>query len=305
MHRGRGCRTVHGAMKMIELGNGPVTALVDPVHGGRLASLVIRGRERLTTQPDARAALPAITWGAFPMVPWVGRLHAGHVEWNGTSFDVVRNLDGHAIHGTAFDRPWSVVTSDERSARMTCRIGDGDGWPFAADVDHEVELGDDSIAFRMEIRAATAMPVAVGWHPWFRREDGEPIRVAVPSGQVLETSAGLIPTGAIVPVAGPTDLREMVEVGDRTLDHTYVEVSGPSRLSWEDLELTIQAEPLASVVVHTTPTGVCIEPQTAWPDAIRLNGRGIETGLVTIPAGGTFQAASRWTWRDAGGRPRT
>lgn len=305
MHRGRACRTVHRAMKTIQLRAGPVTAVVDPNHGGRLASLVIRGRERLITRPDPRADLPAITWGAFPMVPWVGRLRGGHVEWNGASFDVGRNFQGHAIHGTTFDRPWTVVTSDERSARMTCPIGDGDGWPYAADIDHEVEIGDDAIAFRIAVRAATAMPVAVGWHPWFRREDAEPIRVAVPSGQVLETTADLIPTGSTVAVAGPTDLREAVEVGDRTLDHAYVEVSGPSRLSWEDLQLTIHAEPLASVVVHTTPTGVCIEPQTAWPDAIRLDGRGIRTGLVTVPAGETFHAASRWTWRDTGDRLRT
>lgn len=305
MHRGRGCRTVHRAMKTIQLRAGQVTAMVDPIHGGRVASLVIRGRERLITRPDPGAGLPAITWGAFPMVPWVGRLHGGHLEWNGTSFDVGRNLDGHAIHGTTFDRPWSVVTSDENSVLMTCRIGDGDGWPFAAEVDHQVELGDDSIAFQMAIRAATAMPVAVGWHPWFRRADGEPMRVVVPSDKVLETTADLIPTGAIVPVAGPTDLREMVEVGERSLDHAYVGVSGPSRLAWEDLELTIHAEPLASIVVHTTPTGVCVEPQTAWPDAIRLHGRGLRTGLVTVPAGGTFQAASRWTWQDTDERQRT
>ena len=281
----------------VRLSSGTVTASVDAVRGGRLASLVIRGRERLIARPRVDADLPAISWGSFPMVPWVGRMRAGRLEWNGRTFDLARNLGGHAIHGTAFDRSWTVDASDERSVRMHCRIGDGDGWPFAADVSQVIELAPDEIRFRLEVRAEAAMPIAVGWHPWFGRVGDEPIVITVPSGQVLETTADLIPTGALVPVAGITDLRRAAAIGVRALDHAYVDVAGPSRLAWPDLELTIEADPLAAVVVHTTPTGVCIEPQTAWPDAVRLASQGIETGLVRLDPGATFSAASRWRWR--------
>lgn len=287
----------------ITLGAGPATATIDADRGGRLASLVIHGRERLVVRPPASAALPAIGWGSFPMVPWVGRMRAGRLEWDGAVVDLPRNLGRHAIHGTTFDRPWSIEGFDDRRIELRCRIGDGDGWPFGATVSQAIELAEDAIRFEIAVEADGPMPVAVGWHPWFARRGDEPITLTVPATHVLETTADLIPTGALVPVAGKTDLRGTVVVGDRALDHAYVGVRGASRLAWPDLELTIAAEPLGSVVVHSTRTGVCVEPQTAWPDAIRLAARGIETGLVALDAGATFRATTNWTWRilDAAG----
>jgi galactose mutarotase-like enzyme len=141
------------------------------------------------------------------------------------------------------------------------------------------------------------MPVAVGWHPWFRRWGDEPISVAVPAEAVLETTADLIPTGAITPVTELTDLREATDLRDRRLDHTYVGVEGACVVAWTDLELSIEASPLRSVVVHSTPTAVCVEPQTAWPDAIRLDAEGVDTGLVGLSAGESFVVQSRWSWR--------
>ena len=73
-------------------------------------------------------------------------------------------------------------------------------------------------------------------------------------------------------------------------------MAGPCRVVWSDLELVIEAEPLVSVLVHTTPTAVCVEPQTAWPDAIRLAATGARTGLVELAAGATFEATTRWSW---------
>lgn len=289
----------------VHLTAGSVSAIVDEDRGGRLASLVIRGRERLVTRPRADAAVPAITWGSFPMVPWVGRVRAGRLEWDGQAFDLPRNLGGHAIHGTAFDRPWVIEEMDGRRVALRCRLGDGDGWPFAADVSHVVDLAADAISFRLEVRATLAMPVALGWHPWFARDGDEPILITVPSAQVLETTPDLIPTGTRVSVDGRTDLRHATAIGDRALDHAYVGVAGPARIAWPDLELTIEADPLASVVVHTTPTGFCVEPQTAWPDAVRLAARGLDTGIVTLGALEAFSATSRWTWRGTDDAGRT
>ena len=69
-------------------------------------------------------------------------------------------------------------------------------------------------------------------------------------------------------------------------------------MRWSDLELVIEFEPpLASVVVFTPPGSVCIEPQTAWPDAPRLAGAGIDgTGLVELRPGATLAATMTWRW---------
>jgi aldose 1-epimerase len=284
---------------------GSVRAIVDADRGGRLASLVIRGRERLITRPMADAAVPEITWGSFPMVPWVGRIREGRLSWEGQAFDLPRNLGGHAIHGTAFDRPWVIEGSDDRRAVMRCRLGGGDGWPFAAEVTQVVDLSPASISFRLEVTADEAMPVALGWHPWFAREGREPIRVTVPSAEVLVTMPDLIPTGARIPVDDLTDLRAGPVIGDRALDHAYVGIAGPSLIAWPDQELTMEADPLASIVVHSTPRGICVEPQTAWPDAVRLAERGAATGIVTLGPHEALSASCRWTWRGSAAPGRT
>jgi aldose 1-epimerase len=279
----------------IHLATAGAEVAVDPDAGGRLSSLVIAGRERLVTRPNPAAPLPSISWGSFPMIPWVGRMADGRLDWRRTSVRLQPNLGAHAIHGVVFELRWRVVARDERSVELACDLAEG-GWPFGGEARQVIRLAPDALELGISVRAARAMPVAVGWHPWFRRDPGEPVSVVVPADRVLETSDDLIPTGRTVAVRGPTDLRAPADIGDRWLDHAYVGVEGPCVVRWPDLELAIEAAPLGSVLVHATPTAICVEPQTAWPDAIRLSGAGAATGIVELEAGMTFEATSRWTW---------
>jgi aldose 1-epimerase len=280
------------------------TTDVDPVAGGRLTSLVVGGRERLITREDPSAVLPPISWGSFVMVPWVGRIRNGRLSWRGTSADLPANFGPHAIHGAVFDAEWDVLERGDATAVLHCRLGPSRRWPFDAWAQQTIALRPGVLEQRVEVRAAEPMPAAVGWHPWFRRYEGEPMSVLVPAQAILGTTEGPIPTGAVVPVGGDTDLRDGPELGDRRLDHAFVALDGPCLVTWADLELTIEAEPLRSVVVYTPPTAVCVEPQSAWPDAVRLHAGGLDTGLVEMNPDDPFVAATRWSWRtvEAGGR---
>jgi galactose mutarotase-like enzyme len=67
---------------------------------------------------------------------------------------------------------------------------------------------------------------------------------------------------------------------------------------WPDLELRLEFEaPVVSVVVFSPPGSVCVEPATAWPDALRLSAAGsIGTGQALLPAGGSLAASTTWRW---------
>lgn len=284
----------------LRLAAGDVSVEVDADAGARLASLVVGGRERLRREPDPAAVLPAITWGSFPMVPWVGRMAEGRLSWAGTETRLPATFGPHAIHGTGFDRAWEVeAVGSSRLVTGLDLAADG-RWPFTGRVRQTIALEPGALELRLEVTAADAMPVALGWHPWFDRRPGEPMTVVVPASTVLETTDDTIPTGRIAPVDARTDLRRPADVGDRLLDHAYLGVAGPCRVAWSDLEIVIDAAPLVSVLAHTTPTAVCVEPQSAWPDAIRLAAAGHDTGLVRLAAGGRFEMSSRWTWRVPG-----
>jgi galactose mutarotase-like enzyme len=116
---------------------------------------------------------------------------------------------------------------------------------------------------------------------------------------VLVLDADLAPTGEVRRVTSDEDLRSGPSLGDRRLDHVYVRTKGPALVRWPDLELRIEYdESLQTVVVHTPPEGVCVEPQTMWPNAPLLAARGVsDTGIRTLEPGDTFGASEAWTWR--------
>jgi galactose mutarotase-like enzyme len=78
----------------------------------------------------------------------------------------------------------------------------------------------------------------------------------------------------------------------------YSAVRSPAELCWPDLRLEMAFGPgVGAVVVYAHPEAVCLEPMTAWPDAIRLTQSGCpDTGLVLLGPGERLSAWTRWTW---------
>ena len=69
-------------------------------------------------------------------------------------------------------------------------------------------------------------------------------------------------------------------------------------MRWPDLEIRIDFEaPLSSIVVFSPPGAVCVEPATAWPDALRLSAAGVPgTGQAVLESGETLAATMTWSW---------
>lgn len=269
------------------LAAGDDRVVVDERRGGRLASLVAHNAERLVVAVD-----DPFGWGCYPMAPWAGRVADARVA--GTDIELEANYGPHAMHGVVYDQPWTVGhASDERIA-LHCDLPLS-RWPPGGGAEQVIELRPGRLRLTLRVHAADeAMPVAVGWHPWFARTADGDMRLQVDSDHVLATTADLIPTGELEPVSGDLDLRRGPRLGDRRLDHCYVGVTGPVHLRWPDLSLRIDL-PAGSdtVVVHTPERGVCVEPQTAWTDPFARPDR---SGVTTVAAGEMLEAVTTWTW---------
>ncbi len=281
---------------IVTLVAGPDRATVDATAGGRLASLLAGGRERLVDHPQRGSSLEATSWGSFMMAPWVGRIGGGRLEWRGRQSRLPVNDGGHAIHGATFDVPWRVERHDRASVELSAAIA-STRWPFGGRAWQRLSLGRGSLRFEASVSATESMPVALGWHPWFRRGPAD-LAVTVRADRRLELDGRLIPTGASLPVVGPADLRRGPLLGDRRLDDVYVDARSPAIVRWPDLELRIEFEPpVGSVVVFTPPGAACVEPATSWPGAIGLAAAGATgTGLVELEAGGSLVATMTWRW---------
>src|ERR1700675_3650658 len=76
----------------------------DAGAGGRISSVRVDGNEVLWTD----RASGAMGWGAYPMVPFAGRIRHGQFSFAGTEYSIAPNLGAHAIHGSGFESRWAT-----------------------------------------------------------------------------------------------------------------------------------------------------------------------------------------------------
>ena len=292
------------ALSAIDLQQGRTRALILPEAGGRLHQLEIHDGRRwlplLHAPSDVAAALvEPLAWSSYPMLPWPNRVDGARFTWRGRLHNLTPNLEGHAIHGLGCFRPWTVEAVSANSCRLSLDFATA--WPFGGRAVQEIKLLDDGIIQRIEIHAThDAFPAGAGWHPWFRRDvrRGHDVRLLVDADDVYET-AGMIPTGRLMPAARDLDLRAGSPAGNRRIDACYRNPRGPLRIAWGDVELTTEQSPNVTHAVAYTPRhAVCLEPQTCAVDAFNLEAQGIEgTGVAIVEPGRPLIAWTAWRWR--------
>ncbi|MEO1064608.1 MAG: aldose 1-epimerase [Actinomycetota bacterium] len=247
---------------------------MDSERGGRIVSLRAAGHE-LLAEVDAAASMSG---GSFPMAPWAGRIRRGRFSFGGDR-QMPINLPPHAIHGTVLDRSWTVVDD------TTARCAFDDPWPFAGSIIARWELRAGSLHQTLEVRADEPMPVSMGWHPWFRRRlSGVEAELDWSPGHMFERDGDGMPSGRLVDVPpGPWD-------------DCFGGLAGPPVLRWPGvLELEI-ASTCGFVVVYDEPADtICVEPQTAPPDALNLTDDRHRAAVVE--PGEPLVATTTWTWR--------
>jgi aldose 1-epimerase len=248
---------------------------VDLDAGCRLASLEVQGHELLVAPVS-----DPIAWGCYPMAPYAGRVRRGRFSFEGRDYELPRTLGGHAIHGSVYLRRWEA---DGEGAFVTDL---GPDWPFPGWARQEIRLEPGGLALRLEVHAAGgAMPASCGWHPWFRRVvAGVPAALDFHPGFMFERDDDGVATRRRLPVAeGPWD-------------DCFGDVPANPAITWPGvLRLEIESTCAFWVVFTERRHAVCLEPQTAPPDALNHEPFVVEPGRPLVaecimtwgpPAGG-------------------
>lgn len=239
---------------------GPASLRVDREHGGRISSLIVHGHELLVQAEHGRATDP-LQYGCYPLVPFAGRLRGGRFRWGGMIHEVVRNLDGHAIHGTLFDQRWRVEHAAEGYLRLRSPLDPH--WPFEGWAIQEVFLSADRLELRLEVHSdGLPFPATAGWHPWFRRDlgQGDGLVVDFHAGRWYPRGQDGLPTGTIEPPPG-----------ERPWDDCFTAVTWPVTLTWPGALQVSLASTCDHLVIYDEPAhAICVEPQSGPPDAPNL-----------------------------------
>ncbi|OGO57758.1 MAG: hypothetical protein A2Z32_06015 [Chloroflexi bacterium RBG_16_69_14] len=252
-----------------------VEAIIDLAAGGRVASLVVEGRQLLKTEGYGPFA-----WGSFPMAPYAGRVRGGTFGFDRRTIQLPIAMPPHAIHGTVYDRLWSVLGDGAITTEL------GPDWPFAGRVVQRFELAADHLACRLELHADEPMPASIGWHPWFLRrltDVPEELRLDLEAGSMyVRDTDGIATAERVAPPPGPWD-------------DCFTDLRRPPVLRWPGfLELTIESD-CEDWVVYTAPEdALCVEPQTAPPDALNRD-------PVVVQPGRPLVAEMTWRWRSRAG----
>lgn len=224
-----------------------VRAGVSALDGGRLASLVVRDRELLVGPAPGRGPL---LWGAFPMVPWAGRLRHGRFMFDGAEYQVPVNHGAHAIHGLGFDRRWT----EAGDGALTLELGPP--WPFGGHAVHRVALSDASLTCTLEVHAdRRPMPAQAGWHPWWVK----PGALEFAPGAMYVTDPEGITTAEVTdPRPGPWD-------------DCFRNLAGAPVVRWDGgPTVAIESSCDHWVVFDRPDNATCVEPQTGPPDGFTL-----------------------------------
>lgn len=260
-------------------------AVIDLAQGGRVASLMVDGREILVTEGDGPLA-----WGCYPMAPFAGRVRNGEFTFGGRRWQLVAEMPPDAIHGTVLNRHWRVIGDRTIATEL------GPAWPFSGRAVQKFDLAAGRLAFRLELHADEAMPASIGWHPWFLREPraapgsdmtgalNQPLELDLDAGAMYRRDADGITTRELIAVSG-----------SGPWDDCFTDLRRPPVLRWPGfLELTIASD-CHDWVVYTEPeAALCVEPQTAPPDALN-------TGSTIVEPGRPLIAEMTWTWRSLAG----
>lgn len=308
------------------------TVSICPAFGNNAFDMQVRGLEILWR--------PYVSLGDFKargqgrggvpfLAPWANRLDELAFYANGRrfAFDTeVGNIGGPIpIHGlvTRTDR-WQIVgmTADDTHSSVTSRLEffRAPLWmkqfPFAHAIEITHCLFEDGleVTTRIENLSLDPMPVAIGFHPYFRLSDAPRDRwtVAIAARKRWLLSDAKLPTGDTEPIERTFEQPCAVPLENQDLDHVFSDLTRDGRGNatfsvWgSNQRVDVELGPNFRAAVVYAPTRapqatgdsphkdfVCLEPMAGITNAMNLAHRGVYDDLQYIPPGGTWEATFR------------
>lgn len=264
---------------------------LDPAAGGSVRSLRHRDLDILRPGPVRTGpAFTALNSAAFPMIPFVGRIHNGVITTSEKDIVLPPNFppEPHAIHGHGWQDAWTVESASETSATLFYKYP-GNAWPWAYEARQTFEVTPNALALTLSAKNVSerSMPVGLGWHPYFIRKDAQ---LRVPTSEIWNPDQK---TGENTPsaITTATDLSLMQPVDHLHLDTTFSLREPTIEMSWPTHSVTLSADPIFHHATIYVPPGedfFCAEPISHAPNSMNSALDPAATGQKWIEPGATF-----------------
>lgn len=280
--------------------------------GNMAYSMKVRGREVFWKPSQTLAELKAkpTQMGNPLLAPWANRIEGMSYWINGKQRQLEKGGDlrpdgnGNPIHGLVIytDR-WQVTgRGTDKGAWVRSRLdfAKHPDWmrqfPLAHAMEMTYSLRDGQLEVETAVfnQASEALPIAIGYHPWFQIPGGrDSWTLHIAAKEHLELSPTLIPTGKRTPVA-TTELPLKGGKQDDVYTSLIRDAQGRSEF-WVTngkQKLSVIYGPKYPVAVVYAPPGrdvVCFEPMAAITDAFNQNHAGRYPELQAIAPGAVWR----------------
>ncbi len=303
-----------------------VVHLADPAHHTEVSIAVGIGNIAYEYKVNGKNALyfpfhslaefkekPALCGVPF-LAPWANRLDQEAFYVAGRKYTLNKELnnlrfDGNhlPIHGLiSFTSLWQVVEAKANgsSAHVTSRL---EFWkhpelmaqfPFAHTIEMTYTLSNGSLEVTTALHnlSAEAMPVSIGFHPYFQIHDAPrdnwTVHLAAKDHVVL--SKLLVPTGETKPV----EFSDPVSLAGKQLDDVFTGLPENAEfwVKGKDEKIAVHYGHNYKVAVVYAPPGrdfICFEPMAALTNGINLAHEGKYKELQSVAPGGEWRESFR------------
>lgn len=290
-----------------------IEVTIAPSIGNIAYSMKVAGTEIFWSpykSPAELKAKPQMLGNPF-LAPWANRIEGMSYWANGSQYSLNPHLgnlrmDGNKnpIHGlVTFTDAWKVVESASSNGALVSRLEMSRNpkilaqfpFPHAITMTYRLHEGALQVITEIENLGTEAMPVAIGYHPYYQLPGGRDAwTVRIPAQEHLELSPTLIPTGRREKLNAPLDLPLRGNKQDDVYTSLVRNASGNAEF-WVTngkQKLSFLFGPKYPVGVVYAPPGrdfVCFEPMAAITDAFNQHHKGQYPDLQTIPPGTTWR----------------
>ncbi|WP_426289791.1 aldose 1-epimerase (plasmid) [Ensifer adhaerens] len=269
----------------VTIKGGPLRASFRPQIGGRLTRLAHDAFGEIIV-PFKDSNFDPLDWpksGAFPLLPYHGRLKGARITYDEKLFQLVSNpfRGGDSMHGPAQRRPWHVGEKSPETLELTLDYRADEEWPWSFRAHQRFRITSDRLDLQLLLTnsGSTTMPAGLGWHPYF---------AASTDAHLSCDAKTLWPPASEIGLAD-SHPRQRVPAEPLPNDPFTQQLSewGYAKLVSKDLGLELhRGSGFTHLVVHRTPSYVCLEPVSHVGGAIGLSGEfGRRAGLVALPPG--------------------
>ena len=228
----------------------------------------------------------------YPLLPWSNRIAHGGFFMGGrrVALPLNRDDDAYPIHGSGWQRRWTVRRHDAEEAHLELIEAARDAYSYHASLNYQLDGTALKVRLGVTNTGEDALPFGLGLHPFFPLHGGATLR-APADGVWHNDGQGPLPThrGAI---PAPWDFRANLALPAGGVNHAFSGWTGQAVIEWPRHALRLHIEADVDAYVLYTPGDedfFCFEPVDHPINAVHLPGGPAANGMTVLGAGETLE----------------